>query len=106
MKEANLAETGMRVGFVIWKLNQEKKAASLKNICLDPFMKGISKEKVVKAIEFLWDWGHLYGGYTIEGNKNFRTWGLEYPDSMIEYAKVKGWITIETKVTYNIEVNK
>jgi hypothetical protein len=93
-----IMEDGMKVAFVIWKINHEKNEATFGDIVQDELLKDLEGYKIKLVMEFLIDWGHLHLGSTQRGVDYLRTYDLNYPEAILGYAKLKGWVTITVQI--------
>jgi hypothetical protein len=100
MSYKGIMDNAMKVAFVIWKLNHEKKEATFANIVEDELLNGIEGHKLKLSLQFLDDWGHLRLSSIQRGVDYLRTYDLNYPESIIGYAKLKGWVKINVEVQF------
>ena len=108
MSSKDIASNGIRVAFVIWKLDYLKQNTTFDNISKDSMLKDLSKEKLKEILKFLDDLGHIrfetIATTTPLIDKYVRTFHLTYPEAILEYAEHMGWIT--TSITINVINNE
>jgi hypothetical protein len=83
---------GMRIAFIIFKLEKQGKKATFEEICKDELLEGIEKEQLSKALETMWEWGHIN---VIDRVGNMvAVYGLTYPETIRDFGVGRGWLKI------------
>ena len=86
----------LKVAYAILTLTDKDEYATFDKLCTLEFLNGLSRNEIKKAIQFLWDWGHLRTEPIPNKNKQSgyeRAFRLEHPETVRPYAKFKGWST-------------
>ena len=84
---------GMRIAFVIYKLDKQDKKATFEEISKDHLLQGITKQQLKESLELIWDWGHLSIHEHI-GKQMIPVYSLTYPETIRELGLSRGWVTI------------
>jgi hypothetical protein len=86
---------GMRIAFVIYKLEHTGKKATFEEISKDPILEGLTKEQLKESLELMWDWGHLKVQERIRIESRYiAVYGLTYPETIRDLGVGRGWLKV------------